>query len=185
MFEIKVMGIAKAKQQIGADWPTHIISVINDSGEDAQGNHFPGTTIDRQHGNHIIVNFHDVEDEDAAEEYGLVAPSRKVIDGVLEEVASWQLDDSSKLIVHCSAGKSRSVAIALGVLVQAGMSPVDALAKVKLLSPAMLPNRLMVEYIDAYLGLEGKLIEAVRSYYDKSILRIPGINLPNRGGYNQ
>jgi predicted protein tyrosine phosphatase len=185
MFEIKVMGIAKAKQQIGADWPTHIISVINDSGTDAQGNHFPGTAIDRQHGNHIIVNFHDVEDEDAAEAYDLVPPSRKVVDEVLEEVASWQLGDDDKLIIHCSAGKSRSTAIALGVLVQAGMSPSEALQKVKLLSPSMLPNRLMVEYVDVYLGLEGKLIEEVQAYYDKSILRIPGINLPNRGGYNR
>lgn len=185
MFDIKVMGIAKAKQQIGADWPTHIISVINDAGSDAQGNHFPGTAIDRQHGNHIIVNFHDVEDEEAAEAYGLVPPSRKVIDEVLEETASWEMDDASKLIVHCSAGKSRSTAIALGVLVQAGMTPEEALKKVKLLSPAMLPNRLMVEYIDDYLKLDGKLVQVVKEFYDKSIMIIPGISLPNRGGYNR
>lgn len=185
MFELKIMGIAKAKQLIGADWPTHIVSVINDAGEDAQGNHFPGTAIDRQHGNHIIVNFHDAEDEDAAEAYGLVPPTRKVINEVLEEVASWDLDDDSKVVIHCSAGKSRSTAIALGVLIQAGMTPKDALAKVKLLSPAMLPNRLIVEYVDDYLGLNGALIEAVREFYTKSILIIPGIALPNRGGYNR
>jgi len=185
MFEIKITGIAKAKQQIGTDWPTHIISVINDAGEDAQGNYFPGTEMDRQHNNHIVVNFHDVEDEDAAEEYGLVPPSRKVINEVLEEAASWELTDADKVLIHCSAGKSRSVAIALGVMVQAGIKPEEALKKAKLLSPAMLPNRLIVEYVDEYLGLDGALIQVVRDYYSKSILIIPGVKLPNRGGFNQ
>lgn len=177
MFEIKVMGIAKARQQIGADWPTHIISLINDAGPD-----FAASTMDRQHNQHIIENFHDVEDR-ANDEY--VVPSRQQINGILEEVASWQLDDSSKLLIHCTAGKSRSTAIALAVLVQAGMTPADALAKVKLLSPAMFPNRLITEYADDYLGLEGKLIAQVADYYAKKIIMIPGLKAPNRGGYNR
>jgi predicted protein tyrosine phosphatase len=177
MFEIKVLGIAKAKSLIGADWPTHIVSLINDPGPD-----FPGTTMDRQHGNHIIENFHDVEDEENTD---YVVPQRNQINGILEEVASWNLGDEDKLLVHCSAGKSRSTAIALGILCQAGMSPADALQRVKLLSPALLPNRLIVEYVDDHLKLSGTLVEVIQRYYEASVLRIPGINLPNRGGYNK
>lgn len=177
MFEIKVLGIAKARAQIGADWPTHIISLINDAGPD-----FAATTMDRQHGNHIIENFHDVEDDQNSD---YVVPSRNQINGILEEVASWQLGDTHRLLVHCSAGKSRSTAIAIAVLVQAGMTPEQALAKVKLLSPAMFPNRLITKYADDYLGLEGKLIATVAKYYSEKIIMIPGLQLPNRGGYNR
>lgn len=177
LMEIKVMGIAKARAQIGADWPTHIISLINDAGPD-----FAATTMDRQHGNHIIENFHDVEDDENTD---YVVPSRNQINGILEEVASWNLGDNDKLLVHCSAGKSRSTAIAIAILVQAGMTPEAALAKVKLLSPAMFPNRLITEYADDYLKLDGKLIAEVADYYAKKIIMIPGLKAPNRGGYNR
>jgi predicted protein tyrosine phosphatase len=138
--------------------------------------------MDRQHGNHIIENFHDVEDDQNSD---YVVPSRNQINGILEEVASWQLSDTHKLLVHCSAGKSRSTAIAIAVLVQAGMTPEQALAKVKLLSPAMFPNRLITKYADNYLDLEGKLIATVAKYYSEKIIMIPGLQLPNRGGYNR
>lgn len=176
MFEIKVLGIAKAKQQIGADWPSHIISVINDAGPA-----WPATHIDQQHDNHVIYNFHDV-DADDPEEYGdLVAPSMKDIKDILATYDYWQMDDSAKLLVHCSAGKSRSTAIGYALLVRAGMSPADALKKIKLLSPAMCPNRLMVELFDEAMGMDGALSKPVEDYYADSILRVPGINFPFRG----
>lgn len=180
MFEIKVLGIAKAKQQIGADWPTHIISVINDAGPN-----WPATTIDRQHNNHAIYNFHDVENDDPEEYADLTPPTMNEIQDILETVDYWQLDDSSKLLIHCSAGKSRSTAIAFALLVKAGMSPADALKKVKLLSPAMCPNRLMVELFDTAMGMNGALRTEVEDYYARSILQIPGLAFPNRGGYNR
>ena len=180
MFEIKVLGIAKAKQQIGADWPTHIISVINDAGPA-----WPATHIDRQHDNHIIFNFHDVENDDP-EEYGdLTPPTAKEIKEILETVDYWQLNGEHKLLVHCSAGKSRSTAIAIALLVKAGMSPEDAVKKVKLLSPAMCPNRLMIELFDDAMGLGGSLITEVNDFYAKAIIMIPGLNFPNRGGHNR
>lgn len=180
MFELKVLGIAKAKSLIGADWPTHIISIINDAGPN-----WPGTYIDRQHDNHVIHNFHDVEADDPEEYADLTPPSLKVMQSIIDEVKSWELDDESKVLVHCSAGKSRSTAIALAILVLHGMSPEDALAKVKLLSPAMCPNRLMTEYLDEVIGAKGELLKAVNDWYDKTIIMIPGLAFPNRGGYNR
>ena len=180
MFEIKVLGIAKAKQQIGADWPTHIISVINDAGPA-----WPATHIDRQHDNHIILNFHDVETDDPEEYKDLTPPTAKEIKEILETVDYWQLNDEHKLLVHCSAGKSRSTAIAIALLVKAGMSPEDAVKKVKLLSPAMCPNRLMIELFDDAMKLDGALITEVNDFYAKAIIMIPGLNFPNRGGHNR
>jgi predicted protein tyrosine phosphatase len=180
MFEIKVMGIHKAKTLIAQDWPTHIISVINDAGPN-----WPGTYIDRQHNNHGIYNFHDVEADDPEEYADLTPPSLKVMQEIIDEVKSWELTDESKVLVHCSAGKSRSTAIAMAILVLHGMSPADALQKVKLLSPAMCPNRLMTEYLDEVIGAEGELLKTVNDWYDKTIIMIPGLAFPNRGGYNR
>jgi predicted protein tyrosine phosphatase len=180
MFEIKILGIHKAKTLIAQDWPTHIISIINDAGPN-----WPATTIDRQHSNHAIYNFHDVENDDPEEYADLVAPSLKVMQEIIEEVKSWELNDESKLLIHCSAGKSRSTAIGLAVLVMNGMSPSDALRKVQLLSPAMCPNRLMTEYLDRSIGANGELLECVTNWYAEKIIMIPGLAFPNRGGYNR
>jgi predicted protein tyrosine phosphatase len=180
MFELKVLGIHKAKTLIAQDWPTHIISVINDAGPN-----WPATTIDRQHNNHAIYNFHDVEDDDPEEYADLVPPTKKDMQDIIDEVKSWELNDDSKVLIHCSAGKSRSTAIAIAVLVLHGMSPKDALAKVKLLSPAMCPNRLMTQYLDEVIGANGELLKAVTDWYDATIIMIPGLSFPNRGGYNR
>jgi predicted protein tyrosine phosphatase len=180
MFEIKVMGIHKAKGLIAQDWPTHIISIINDAGPN-----WPATTIDRQHDNHAIYNFHDVEDDDPEEYADLVPPSKKNMQDIIDEVNSWELNDESKVLIHCTAGKSRSTAIALAIMVLNGMTPDEALKKVKLLSPAMCPNRLMTEYLDEVIGANGELIKAVNDWYAATIIQIPGLSFPNRGGYNR
>lgn len=180
MFELKVMGIDKAKGLIGADWPTHIISIINDAGPN-----WPATHIDRQHDQHIVKNFHDVENDDPEEYSELVPPTLSDMQDIIDEVKSWELNDDSKVLIHCSAGKSRSTAIALAVLVLHGMDADEALRKIKLLSPAMCPNRLMTEYLDEVIGAEGELIRVVEAYYKDSIIMIPGLTFPGRGGYNR
>lgn len=180
MFEIKVLGIAKAKQLIGADWPTHIISVINDAGPN-----WPATHIDRQHDNHAIYSFHDVEVDDPEEYADLTPPKMADVKDILETVDYWELNDDSKLLIHCSAGKSRSTAIAIALLVKAGMEPQEAVRKVKLLSPAMCPNRLMTDLFDEAMGLNGALSGTVDAYYDQAIIMIPGLKFPDRGGANR
>ena len=180
MFEIKVTGIAKAKSLIGADWPTHIISVINDAGPN-----WPATHIDQQHSNHAIWEFHDVENDEPMEYQELVKPTMKTMREIMEQVEAWNLGDDDKLLIHCSAGKSRSTAIALAILVRAGMTFQDAMGRIKLLSPAMCPNRLMVEMFDEILGQEGQLIDELNRWYDEKILMIPGLNFPGRGGFNR
>jgi len=182
MFEIKVQGIAKAKQLIGEDWPTHIISIINDGGP-----HWFATTIDRAHDNHAIFKFNDVEGEIEDEEIlkSCILPSKEAMHDIIDTLDSMNLQDDSKLLIHCSAGKSRSTAIAIATMVKfGGMTPLDAVAQCRILSPAMCPNRLMIYYLDEVIEAQGELAKAVDDYYRERIIFYPALRLPNRGNLN-
>lgn len=173
--QIKVESLTKAKSLIAQDWPTHIISIVNDAGPD-----FPASLIDRQHDDHYIFNFHDVEDRESSD---YVVPTRKDIQEILE--ISSMVPPEGRLLVHCTAGKSRSTAMAIGILIQSGKSPQEAFDFVKTLQPAMFPNRLMIEYVDDYLRLDGQLITVVKTYYEEKLLLFPKLVEVNRGGYNR
>jgi predicted protein tyrosine phosphatase len=173
--ELKVDGIHKAKHLIAEDWPTHIISIVNEAGGD-----FGATVIDRQHSDHYIFSFHDVEN-DAATEY--VVPTRRDIRSILEVAA--MVPENGKLLVHCTAGKSRSTAVGIGILIQNGMDPQSAFDWMKAHRPAMFPNRLMIEYVDDYLGLGGELLQIVKTYYTEKLMLFPKLVEINRGGYNR
>jgi predicted protein tyrosine phosphatase len=177
--ELKIESITKAKALIAKDWPTHIISIINEAGGD-----FGPSTIDRQHDDHYIYSFHDVENdesEELAHEY--VVPKRQDMVDILEAAAMVPKD--GKLLVHCTAGKSRSTAAAMGILIQSGMTPQEAFDKVKMLQPSMFPNRLMIEYVDDILDLQGTLVSIVKTYYAEKLHLFPKLVEINRGGYNR
>lgn len=173
--QIKVESLTKAKSLISQDWPTHIISIVNDAGPD-----FAASDIDRQHDDHYIFSFHDVENRESSD---YVVPTRKDVRDILE--VARMVPSDGKLLVHCTAGKSRSTAMAIGILVQSGKLPQEAFDFVKTLQPAMFPNRLMIEYLDDELGLQGSLIEVVKTYYEEKLLLFPKLVEINRGGYNR
>lgn len=70
------------------------------------------------------------------------------------------------VLIHCHAGKSRSVAIALGAL--ALQYPADdenaLLEKLLEIRPKAAPNILIVEMVDVLTGREGKLLAAVLAH---------------------
>lgn len=173
--DIQVQSIHKARRLIADDWPTHIISIVNEAGGD-----FAATVIDRQHNDHYIFSFHDVENDEITD---YVVPTRKDIKDILETAA--MVPEDGRLLVHCTAGKSRSTAVAMGILVQNGLTPQQAFDKVKALQPSMFPNRLMIEYIDDHLGLGGELLNIVKTYYAEKLMLFPKLVEINRGGYNR
>jgi predicted protein tyrosine phosphatase len=119
--------------------------------------------------------FQDVE----AETQGYVAPTADLLTAALDHVSD--LSGGDRLLIHCHAGKSRSPAFALGVLVRSGLSPHAALQKVRALRPLIIPNRLMISLLDDLLEQQGKLIRVVRDHYAE----LPAeASLPNRGGMN-
>lgn len=166
MFDLRIETAPDALKLMQRGWPTCIVSLV---GDDLRFD------LPRFGPHHFIARFHDVE----AETEGYVSPTSEALKAALEHAVG--LGDEDRLLIHCHAGKSRSPAIALGILVAAGLTPAHALAKVKSLRPLVLPNRLMVSTLDELLGQNGELNRVVQAHYAS----LPAeASLPNRGGWN-
>jgi predicted protein tyrosine phosphatase len=147
-------------------WPRRIISLV---GHELRYE----LPIVGQH--HFMARFHDLE----VHTEGYVAPNIEDMRSALEHAAG--LRDEDRLLIHCHAGKSRSPAMALAVLVDAGLSPQHAMAEARKRRPFVIPNRLMVRMLDQLIGQEGGLIRVMDEHY----ATLPsGALLPNRGGLN-
>ncbi|URD60763.1 hypothetical protein M8312_13450 [Sphingomonas sp. KRR8] len=121
MFEVRIATAPEALELMKDGWPTRVISLVgNDLRFDLPilGPH------------HFVAKFHDVE----AEVPGYTAPTEAMMRAALDHTSSTSAED--RLLIHCHAGKSRSPAMALGVLVRAGLSPTEAMAAVKKLRPS-------------------------------------------------
>lgn len=165
-FELRIRTAPEAVQLMQEGWPTRIISLV---GDDLR------FELPKLGSHHFIARFHDVESETP----GFVTPTAEVMKSALDHAANLQEHD--RLLIHCHAGKSRSPAMALGVLVAAGMSAACAMEKLKELRPFVIPNRLMVSMLDHLLDQKGELTRVVDCHYAS----LPDqASLPDRGGWN-
>lgn len=166
MSEIRITTAPEALRLMQEGWPTRIVSLV---GDDLR------FELPSFGAHHFIGRFYDVE----AETPGYVAPTAELLKAALDHATD--LADGDRLLIHCHAGKSRSPAFALGVLVQSGLSADEALQKVQALRPLIIPNRLMISLLDELLEQQGELIRVVRDHYAD----LPEeASLPNRGGIN-
>lgn len=74
--------------------------------------------------------------------------------------------ENGDVLVHCHAGKSRSVAVALGALAvkhpeKSEMALIDMLLDIR---PIAAPNIIVVEMIDELAGRNGRLLQAVKDH---------------------
>lgn len=166
MFDLQIETAPEALRLMQEGWPTRIISLV---GDDLR---FELPVMGAQH---FVARFHDVE----AETPGYVAPTAEILWSALAHAEG--LNDQDRLLIHCHAGKSRSPAMALGVLVAAGMSAERSMKRVKQLRPFVIPNRLIVSMLDQLLNQNGKLVRVVDDHY--ATLPVDAL-LPNRGGLN-
>jgi predicted protein tyrosine phosphatase len=164
MMEIRIVTAPEGLALLEADWPTVALSLV---GDDLR---FPLPSFGPHH---LILRFHDVEKEVE----GYVAPTEDQLRQALLHTAD--LSETDRLLVHCHAGKSRSPALAIGILVQAGLSPGAALDRVRAIRPELIPNRLMIRQLDDVLGLQGELVRLVAAHYQALG---PKALLPDRGG---
>lgn len=174
MVKITITSLMSAMLAMRDDRHTHYISLIG-----------PEESCYSKGDCHLWLEFHDTEDRDARQ---YIAPRREHIDKVLAFTKG--LTDKDDLLIHCHAGISRSTAMAIGVACQHGMTPAEALAHIRQIREAtlkpgylVLPNRLMIEYIDDALSLGGELMKVVDEYY-VGLPLIGVTTLPNRGGWN-
>lgn len=78
------------------------------------------------------------------------------------------------LLVHCTAGISRSSAAMVILLAQRRPGDEEAIfAEIREIRPKAWPNSRMIEFGDKLLGLNGKLIEALRKHYRIQALQYP------------
>lgn len=164
--ELRIVTAPEALALLEEGWPTRALSLV---GDDLR---FP---LEKFGPHHLILKFHDVEAKIA----GFVPPTVEQLHEALAHTRDLKADE--RLLVHCHAGKSRSPAMAIGILVQAGMTPSAALEQVRKVRPELIPNRLMIGQLDQLLDLGGELIAVVDAYYHSLG---PEALLPDRGGLN-
>lgn len=183
MFEYKIDNAHAAYELMKEGWPTKIVSLIG-----------PDINFDLpwQGDHHLIKVFHDFEgpvDPRMLEEsvwdlqgHDLILPKIGDLYEVLDFCSG--LGDEDRLLIHCHAGRSRSAAMLIGILFDhmgaASLEDArDAVAMVKEVRPTMIPNRLMIKYLDeifADIDLPGNFLsQAVKEYWDNCTL--PGIML--------
>jgi predicted protein tyrosine phosphatase len=173
---IKVKSFFKAQKFIDSEHYDKAISLIS-------------PTEDRcsQRDNHLIMRFDDAEVEHViyeGEEY--VGPSYEQMIEILDFSKSIQENDV--VMVHCTAGKSRSTAIAMSLLIQHGSTPKQALESVLRAreeegSSLIVPNRLIVKYMDEILNQNGDFIQEVDNYYEMMSQTVP-MELIKRGRHS-
>ena len=166
MMEIRIVTAKEGLALLEEGWPTRAVSLV---GDDLR---FPLPGFGPHH---LILRFHDVEEEVE----GFVAPTEDQLRQALLHMGN--LGEADRLLVHCHAGKSRSPALAIGILVQSGLSPDAAFEHVRALRPELIPNRLMIRQLDDILDLQGELVRLVSAHYEALG---PDALLPDRGGLN-
>jgi predicted protein tyrosine phosphatase len=143
MPEIKVLSYSDVQSCVDTGWPTHIISLINRPAMPCYG---PP---------HLHLIFDDVDSHDPLYIMPLVEHLHRVF------AFTADLTANDRVLVHCLAGISRSTAMAIGILIQHGMTYQDAYDQIAAIRPQLAPNRLIIQYIDAHFALGGKLARLI------------------------
>ena len=113
---------------------THLISLVD-----------PHDRMPRPHrierGNHLVMHFDDVDDPRLPD-----APQREHLVRAIEWVE--RLPETARLVVHCTAGVSRSTALSYALL-RCSMPDQKAMDYVLKIRPEAQPNELMMHHLEA------------------------------------
>lgn len=162
LFKLRITGLDDAAQ-ISQNWATHVVSILDSTlAKEIMGvvpldelpipSPSPRVFLHRCH-------FDDVTPED---NWGLVFATLEDIQAILS--FSEQLTAADRLLVHCSAGVSRSTAVACGILCQHGLSPQEALETVCLIRECAYPNVHIISLMDEALKLGGVLKQTYTTF---------------------
>jgi len=146
-FQIKIGSIVEAKQHV--DTADYLIGYL-----DAENPPVVST-------NGIPSLFLRVDDiHPSQEKQGMVLFNHNHIHNILKFVEDNQIgQDAKTLLIHCTAGISRSTATALGILVYLGYSYEDAFNTVEKVRPWLHPNKWIIKCFDNALGKNGEFYD--------------------------
>jgi predicted protein tyrosine phosphatase len=130
-------------------------------------------------------NWLKLEIHDTSNEAGYKAPNyQEVLKGIT--FGGNVIKSGQPLLVHCQFGLSRSPAMAIGSLLQAGRSIEQAYSEVLAVRPTIDPNALIIRILDEHFKFNGELInynQEVRSRYlsktRKTYMEMTAANLSN------
>lgn len=143
-FELRV-GAARDAFALAEGWATHIVSILDPGG-------VPLGLVAPQI---LVLHF---EDSNRGDPNG---PKIEHVEKALAFTRDLAADD--RLLVHCVEGLSRSTAIALAALVQAGREAGVAVGMVEEMRPDMWPNECICRHADRLLGTDDAITNAVRA----------------------
>lgn len=106
------------------------------------------------HPAHIVRTFHD----------GLAGRGSATV-GAIAALLAFGDGRAGSMLVHCHRGESRSTAVAIGLMVQAGATPSEAVEQLKAQHPAargFTPNALVLSHVEAVLGLNDLVKDIAR-----------------------
>jgi predicted protein tyrosine phosphatase len=124
-----------------------------------------------KHQHHLIRSFYDINNSQARG-----APTVDDVAAMLSFGAA-----RSSVLVHCHRGESRSVAVAIGLLVQAGASPSEATEQLKaqhVAGRSFIPNALVLTHVESVLGRPGLVAEVARQAPTSGVLLPLGTTRP-------
>jgi len=104
-----------------------------------------------------------------------VAPAAAHIASILEFGRAVAAHTKHRILIHCHMGISRSTAAAIMLLAGHHGDAEGAVARVTELRPVAWPNLRMIELADAQLGLDQRLVRAVRRHHARALQRQPAL----------
>jgi len=161
LFALRISDIDQALR-IAQNWATHTVSILDtDMAINSLGilNMFYQQRIPHARTGALLHRCY-FDDIVLKDQWDLVLATLEDIQAILQFTE--QLTAHDKLLVHCSAGISRSTAVATGILCQHGLTPKAALEKVRLIRKGADPNEHIIALMDQALGLNGELEAALQ-----------------------
>jgi predicted protein tyrosine phosphatase len=157
LFELCISGLSNAAK-ISQQWATHTISILNTDLVPTIPAVEERLIPKPREGLSLYRCYFD--DVTPKTNLGLSLATLADIQAIL--AFSTDLTPHDKLLIHCSAGISRSTAVATGILCQHGLSPTEAFKKVVSIRQVALPNPYIIALMDEALELNGKLEDALK-----------------------
>jgi predicted protein tyrosine phosphatase len=142
---------------------THVLSILDPgTPEPAKFAELPAEQL-------LRLRFHDVIETDIPL---MNAPAEEHI-GAIMTFGAEAKRAHHRILIHCHMGISRSTAAAIMLMAEHGRDPEAAVAHVTEIRPIAWPNLRMIELADAHLGLDQRLVRAVRQHHARALKKKP------------